>query len=400
MKIVFVAPRYHTNQNPIVRGLLEKGCKVSFFTMKEDDRNTYCLTPYKIKPSFLYEIMRRIKSKSLNAVELDSWCQQNFRPNVIALFKHLKKQKPDIVITRDRNITAFWINMFSRIMGYKAILYIQGPVWRADGYPEISNLKRFIGQHLFPEVCYTPVRYTEYPYIPQKFHIVEKKRYFVPFAAELKENYVGRYFREGEALRILDVGKYRDYKDHYVLINAVRLLKDAGRAFLVTIIGQVTNRDEKKYFDDLQKYIEEIGLVEHIQLLQNVEHQNMDAYYLANHVFVLPSKKETASIAVVEALATGMPVISTDQNGTCDYIEPGTTGNIFKAQDPYSLAEKLDYYFKNRDLVAKQSEQARLTVETNYSFSAFYAEFNKMLIHEWGRDINSWSNKTCRKMEK
>ena len=98
------------------------------------------------------------------------------------------------------------------------------------------------------------------------------------------------------------------------------------------------------------KFIRNKGLDDVIKLKRNIPFQDIDKVYLNNDVFILTSKRELASVAVLEAMKYGLVCISTNKNGTASYVDK-KNGYIFKAEDEVSLCNiLLDLFYKKNQL--------------------------------------------------
>ena len=110
----------------------------------------------------------------------------------------------------------------------------------------------------------------------------------------------------------------------------------------------------------------------------------MSDLYLTHDIFVLTSKRETASIAVLEAMANGLVPISTDANGTACYIRQGESGYLFKTMDQESLAEILRKLIESKESIDKMGRKAYLDVKNNYSFEKYYTKLGDIVKKKFG----------------
>lgn len=87
-------------------------------------------------------------------------------------------------------------------------------------------------------------------------------------------------------------------------------------------------------------------------------------------VFVLPSRIEGISNTILEAMATGLPVVATRVGGTPELIEPGHDGLLVPPSDPEALAAAMAVYADNPGLRQTHGSAARLAVESRFSLAA------------------------------
>jgi L-malate glycosyltransferase len=87
-------------------------------------------------------------------------------------------------------------------------------------------------------------------------------------------------------------------------------------------------------------------------------------------VFCLPSLWEGQAGALLEAMATGVPVITTDTPGNRELVEDGVNGLLVPARDPESLADAIEQVLVNLARAAEMAAEGRRGVEETYSLEA------------------------------
>ena len=88
--------------------------------------------------------------------------------------------------------------------------------------------------------------------------------------------------------------------------------------------------------------------------------------YADAHVFALPTRADCYSLASIEAMATGLPVVLSEVGGTRDIIHDGETGFLIRPDDSVTLADRLDTLVSEPQARQQMGRAARLDAETRY----------------------------------
>lgn len=136
-------------------------------------------------------------------------------------------------------------------------------------------------------------------------------------------------------LHLLTVGSLVPRKGHEVLIGALAQLR--AENWCVTCVGSLDRHPET--VERVRALIREHGLGERVSLVGEVEELEMAAYYDGADLFVLPTLYEGYGMAVAEALARGLPVIST-ATGAIGEMTAGAS-ILVPPSDPDALAAAL-----------------------------------------------------------
>ena len=132
-----------------------------------------------------------------------------------------------------------------------------------------------------------------------------------------------------------------------VLIHAMRLVCDLIPNAHMLIAGKGRDRDR------LEQLIDKLSLRKNITLCGFISEEDKPAFYAAGDVFTLHSHFEGLGIVILEASATGLPVISTDAGGTRDVVRQGKTGYLLPIGNAIAFAEHIR-------LILSDSQQLRL----------------------------------------
>jgi glycosyltransferase involved in cell wall biosynthesis len=133
---------------------------------------------------------------------------------------------------------------------------------------------------------------------------------------------------------LVTVANLRANKDHMTLLAAYEQLVRRGVAFHAVLVGDGTNRDA------LEAEISRLGLSDHVEMLG----RRSDAPELvaASDLFVLSSVREGLPVAIMEAFALGIPVVSTAVGGIPDALEGTGAAVLVEPGDPTALAAAIE----------------------------------------------------------
>jgi L-malate glycosyltransferase len=114
--------------------------------------------------------------------------------------------------------------------------------------------------------------------------------------------------------------------------------------------------DEKNNLENLTR---ELGLAKNVEFLGNVLHEKTPVFYQEASFFVLPSLNEGMSNAMLEALASGLPILTTDTGGARELVKDGENGFILKMEDSADIVEKIKKLLTDPALQEKMAQRNR-----------------------------------------
>lgn len=148
--------------------------------------------------------------------------------------------------------------------------------------------------------------------------------------------------------------------------------------FNVTIIGELSNEENRKYYNKIVEYVVSNNINKNVKIIKNVKHKNIFKYYLSHHIFILPAHNEPASISILEALGYGLPVICSNTCGTSCYLKSNFS-KIFISNSYSSLKEKIEYFINNKKHYPDYSKNAVTYAKLNLSKKNYINYFNHYL---------------------
>jgi len=154
-------------------------------------------------------------------------------------------------------------------------------------------------------------------------------------------------------------------KGHEIFLKAAQIILNNGSdcAFLVSG-GAVFEEDHgrEKY---LRGMVKDIGMDDRV--IFTGFREDMPKIYAAMDIFVLASDAEPCGRVILEAMASGKPVIGTNSGGTPEIVIDDITGYLVEPNNPRMLAEKIAFLVKNRDIAEKFGRAGRRRTEENFS---------------------------------
>jgi glycosyltransferase involved in cell wall biosynthesis len=158
----------------------------------------------------------------------------------------------------------------------------------------------------------------------------------IPYGVTLKD-YPFFERTNSKTLKVLFVGSLNQRKGIYYLLKAIEKLQKANYDVQLTIVG-------RGIFDEEML---DLFSIMNLNLKQNVSFEELIVSYKESDVFVLPSICEGFAQVILEAMATGLPVISTNHTSAPDLIANGVDGFVIPIRDSDIIVEKLIYLICN-----------------------------------------------------
>lgn len=141
-----------------------------------------------------------------------------------------------------------------------------------------------------------------------------------------------------ESKTILSVGAISKRKGHLYLLQAFDLLCERMQDVQLVIAGVLA---EKSYYQEMQSYIQQSPNKDKIRLLVNISQEEMFSLYTKAQIFALHSQEESQGIALVEAMATGLPVVATNIGGIPYVVTHEKSGLLSNYSDIQQFARNL-----------------------------------------------------------
>lgn len=180
----------------------------------------------------------------------------------------------------------------------------------------------------------------------------------------------------GRPRTVITVANLRAEKDHEALIAAAADLVADHPDLQFQIVGDGPRRGA------LETLVRERDLESHVRFLGHRE--DVPSLLSRADVFVLPSRSEAFPNSVIEAMASGLPVVATATGGLLDLVDNGRTGILVAPGDARGLAGAVRRLLGDRPLAIRLGEQARREIARRYSFDTMVASFEDLYASALG----------------
>jgi len=162
-------------------------------------------------------------------------------------------------------------------------------------------------------------------------------------------------------VRLLYVGRLTYQKGVDVFIQALHKL-DPKIQFEVELVGDGNARRL------LERMVQKFGLVDRLHFTGWLDRTEIPQRYQQADIFVLPSRDEGMANVILEAMASGLPVIATSLAGNKELVRHGENGLLVKPDDPEQLADALLELINQVELRQRMGSSGRTLVERGYSW--------------------------------
>ena len=163
-----------------------------------------------------------------------------------------------------------------------------------------------------------------------------------------------------KALKIISVGRCHWKKGYTFALDAMVLLKTKGIKFCYNIIA---GGKDDEYLD---YQIHDLDLHKHVTIIHGLSHEEVINRIAISDLFLLPSVEEGISNAVLESMALGIPVISTDCGGMAEVIKNGKNGFIVPVRESSLIATKIEAFISMKNEKLKIIKIAKETIKKQY----------------------------------
>lgn len=185
---------------------------------------------------------------------------------------------------------------------------------------------------------------------------------------------------EDGAFNILYVGRFAQLKGLSYLLDSFKVLnKDGG--FRLTLIGGQKTDD---CYESVLNTIKKLNISNDVKIINTLPQEKIIKYYHSSDLFILPSICEPRGKVILEAMASGVPVIATDSGGTSEIIKNNKNGILVSARDTRAIINET-LNIKNNKILRENLIKNGIATAKIFDWSTIAEQYSirfKNLINE------------------
>ncbi|MEO0456088.1 MAG: glycosyltransferase [Cyanobacteria bacterium P01_A01_bin.114] len=188
-----------------------------------------------------------------------------------------------------------------------------------------------------------------------------------------------------ETVRLISVARFVEKKGLEYGIRAVtKLLKAPASSHPASSHIEYTLIGDGELWDDLKQLVAELGVSENIILCGQKRSDQVVDQLNQSHILIAPSvtskdgDMEGIPVVLMEAMAMGLPVVSTCHSGIPELVEDGVSGFLVPEREIEGLADKIRDLIENPEASAQMGQAGRLKIERDYSVEKLNDRLEKL----------------------
>lgn len=183
--------------------------------------------------------------------------------------------------------------------------------------------------------------------------------------------------------RVVHVARLNPIKDQATLLRATRIVADAMPDMRLDIVGDGPSRT------DLETLTDKLALRDQVRFLGF--RSDVSELLSGADLFVLSSRSEGISLTLLEAMATGLPIVATEVGGNREVVVPGETGLLVPPQTPTAMAAAMRELLSQPGIARRMGNAGRRRAEDEFDLRRVVARYEELylsLLHRKRRGIS------------
>lgn len=312
-------------------------------------------------------------------IYLASHCDGNALRKMLVFFQSLLvfssaliQRRVGLLHVHTASRASFWRKCFYMLLAAVArvpvVLHLHGAEFAVFYANECGPLKRWLIRFVFEHVDRVVVLSSAWQHwVKETFkrscirvvhNPVLVPRTPIPWTSRIKDS-------------VLFLGRLGKRKGVYDLVNAAAQVAKTAEDFQLLLGGDGE-------LDRVQALAKQLGIGDRVKLLGWVQGEEKERHLTSSMIFVLPSYHEGLPMSMLEAMAAGLPIISTQIGGIPEAVTDGVEGFLIEPGEIEALADRINRLLNDPDLAQRMGMAARRKVETTFSTNAIFPRLEEL----------------------
>lgn len=263
------------------------------------------------------------------------------------LFEELQLKAPNIIRILD---------MSAANLQYMKEIYENDFILAPDFKDQLQRERAHIWDSGYMKRIAKEIEFSQYFLVPSRFvqrslsysGVSDSQMLYCPYGVDIKQFMAkdSMDMKRKEPVKFIYIGGLKELKGIYYLMKAFMNIP-LDKAVL-TIVGD---------FDTNSPYVKEY--LSHLNIVGRVAHNEISDLIRAHDVFILPSLGEGLSLSAIEAAASCLPLIVTENSGINDFITDGLEGFVIPIQSDKALYDSINWFIEHTDQIESMGFAAR-----------------------------------------
>lgn len=323
------------------------------------------------------EIGKEIEETKIGFIPLNKLRYNRFSPGIVLELYRLMKKKQIHVVRTHRYRSNLYGRLAAFLAGVPVIIASVHDNYRTDKRPKRRIMNRILSKITDKIVAVSEnvkediIRYDSID--PSKIEVIPNGIDVERFNPEKNTADIRKEFSlEEDDIVIGFIGRIVPAKGLEYLLNALPYLKEEFKSIKLLIVG------EGSLVEELKERAKKNNIFDNILFIGR--RRDIPEILASINIFVMPSIAEGLPNALLEAMAMGKPIVTTEVGGIPEIVKNGFNGLLVPPRDTLSLSKAIKELISNDRLAAKLGQAARDLVHDNLSIKAIAQKWQSLYL--------------------
>lgn len=323
------------------------------------------------------EIGKEIEGTGIEFIPLNKLRYNRFSPGIVLELHRLMKKKQIHVVRTHRYRSNLYGRLAAFLAGVPVIIASVHDNYRTDKRPKRRIMNRILSKitdkivAVSEDVKEDIMRYDRID--PSKIEVIPNGIDVERFNPEKNTTDIRKEFSlEEDDIVIGFIGRIVTAKGLEYLLDALPYLKGEFKSIKFLIVG------EGSLVEELKERAKKNNIFDNI--LFTGKRRDIPEILASINIFVMPSIAEGFPNALLEAMAMGKPIVTTEVGGIPEIVKNGFNGLLVPPRDTVSLSKAIKELISNDRLAAKLGQAARDLVHDNLSIKAIAQKWQSLYL--------------------